>query len=598
MILQALVHLYDALSAEGKIARDGWCPGKVAYYLEIDDDGHLLNAVSAMEEKQRGKKTVLLPKVLTIPQQVKRSVQVAPNFLCDTSSYILGMDDKGKPDRTKQCFEAARMLHHTVLDHCTAPAAKAVLRFFDTWKPEQAGQYPFIAAYKEDILSAGMMIFQYHGQNVQDDQDVRAAWQAYWDKKAEDDTIPREQCLVTGEEAPVTILHPVIKGVRGAQSSGASLVSFNAPSFESYGNDKSQGLNAPVSRHAAFAYGTALNHLLADQDHVQFLGDTTVVYWAESGEAAPQDMFGFMVDGQTEKIHDADLQSILQKMVQGEPCDLSQIRIDPNEPFYILGLAPNAARVSVRFFLRNTFGKIMDHLLEHQNRMKIIGRRDQSNMLIPMWLLLKQTVSPHTKDAASSPLLAGELMRSILTGSAYPEAMFQNIMLRIFADQDEYNENGTRTFDKTGQVRAAFIKAYLLRNHTTRWESEIKMTVNDHCKEISYVLGRLFSVLENVQQVANPGINATIKNRYFNSACATPASIFPILLKLANAHLNKLEIGQQIYYSKKIGQLLADITMPNEGTPLPNRLNLEEQGAFVLGYYQETQDRYTKKEEA
>jgi CRISPR-associated protein Csd1 len=217
--------------------------------------------------------------------------------------------------------------------------------------------------------------------------------------------------------------------------------------------------------------------------------------------------------------------------------------------------------------------------------------------MIPLWLLLKKTANSHSQDNAASPLMAGSLFRAILADQPYPEALFQNLMLRIFSEQDEYNEKGTRISEKIGSVRAAGLKAYLLKNHSNRWEGKITMNVNDNCRDMAYVLGRLFSVLENVQQNANPGINATIKDRYFNSACATPASVFPILLKLANSHLAKIDTPFQIAFNKKIGHLLSLIVMPDEGSPIPNRLSLEEQGAFVLGYYQETQDRYTKKGE-
>lgn len=264
----------------------------------------------------------------------------------------------------------------------------------------------------------------------------------------------------------------------------------------------------------------------------------------------------------------------------------------------MLGLAPNAARLAVRFFLKNTFGKTVECIAAHQERMRLSGPSWEKGMT-PLWRTLKATVNPHAKDSASSPLLAGSLLRAVFTDSLYPEAMFQNIMLRIFSDQDSDSGEKGRKVEKVSYTKAAFIKAYLLKNKKQRWEDEIFMAVNENCREISYVLGRLFSVLENIQMQANPNINTTIKERYFNSACATPASVFPTLLKLANAHLDKLKDNKSIsiFFKKKIGSLMEKITMPDEGTPLPNRLSLEEQGAFVLGYYQETQARYAGKKE-
>lgn len=402
--------------------------------------------------------------------------------------------------------------------------------------------------------------------------------------------------MVTGKEnQPIAILHPSIKGVPGAQSSGASIVSFNERSFESYGNDKAQGLNAPVSEYAAFAYGTALNYLLNDRQHTHTIGGTTLVYWSEKAKSAYQDIFDTFLIGGFAGISDQDLERIITNIQRGIPADLENVVIDPQEPFYILGLSPNAARLSVRFFLRNSFGEILKCIDKHQEQMSIC-KADWEKEIIPLKWILKETANSHSTDSAASPLLAGALFRSIFTDGLYPVAVFQNIMLRIFADRDEVTSKGT-TIKKINYVKAAFIKAYLLRNHKQRWEEKLTMSVNENCNEIPYVLGRLFSVLESVQSKANPGIKATIKDRYFNSACATPSSIYPILIKLSNAHLGKIEGGLQIYYSKKIQELLSKIAMPNHGTPLPNRLTLEEQGAFILGYYQETQARFTSKEE-
>lgn len=270
--------------------------------------------------------------------------------------------------------------------------------------------------------------------------------------------------------------------------------------------------------------------------------------------------------------------------------------VSPDEPFYILGLAPNAARISVRFFLRNTFGTFMKNMAAHEERMKIVHPSWEKDW-IPLWRVLKATVNPHSKDSSSSPLLAGSLLKAVFLDGRYPEALFQNILRRIFSDHDEPAGGGKPAVFKVGYVKAAIIKAYLLKNCGTKWEGKIQMAVNENCNDISYVLGRLFSVLENIQQSANPGINSTIKDRYFNSACATPAAVFPVLWKLANAHLGKLDQPRAVYFKKKLGLLMDKIAMTDRGTPLPHRLTLDEQGAFVLGYYQETQARYAGKKE-
>ena len=596
MILQALVHLYDELCKQGKIAEEGWGIAKVSHRIVLDEDGHLQGIVSAKKKVQRGRKEIEVPSEMIVPLPVTRSSGVKANFLCDNSSYFFGKDDKGKPARAKQCFEAAKEKHHQILDDCESKAARSVLRFFDTWDVDKAAENPILKENWDDIATSNF-IFQVDGRDVLEDEAVRAAWNRC--SESDETGTDKEQgiCLVTGKEnQPISILHPKIKGVQGAQSSGANLVSFNATAFCSYGYDGMQGENAPVSERAAFAYGTALNHLLADKAHAKQMGDTTVVYWSEHAIDACQDCFMSFLSDTADGMDDVTLDSIMEKMRNGLPASLEGVEISPDEPFYILGLSPNAARISVRFFLRNTFGETMAHMMAHQERLTLSGPAWESGK-IPLWKLIKAAENPNSDKSGLSPLLAGSLMRSVLQDSPYPEALFQHVMMRIFADQDKTDDKGQITSYKIGYVRAAFIKAYLLKNRVQHWEGQIQMAVNENCTSIAYVLGRLFSVLENVQEKANPGINATIKDRYFNGACATPAVVFPTLLKLSNAHLGKLEAGQAVYFNKKLGALMEKIPMPDTGVPFPARLSLEEQGAFVLGYYQETQSRYEKKED-
>ena len=287
---------------------------------------------------------------------------------------------------------------------------------------------------------------------------------------------------------------------------------------------------------------------------------------------------------------------IAQQIKKGLTVNIDGETLNQNEPFYILGLAPNASRIAVRFFEKNTFGEVLKKLEAHQNRMKLQGPEWEKGE-IPLWRILKETVNPNSKENCSSPLIAGSLLRSILTDSKYPESMYHQMLLRVFKDQDKPAEAGSKATYKVSHTKAAFIKAYLLKNATKHWEGKLQMAVNTETTEISYVLGRLFSVLEDIQQNAIPEINATIKRRYFNSACTTPAAVFPILLKLTNSHIGKFEKPKAIYFKKKLGALMDQIEMPNTGMPFPKRLNLEEQGAFVLGYYQETQAKYVKKQE-
>lgn len=598
MILTALVHLYEELCKQGKIQAEGWGIAKVSHRILLDKEGHLCGIISARKKVQRGKKETEVPCEMCVPLPVTRSSGVKANFLCDNSSYFLAVDAKGKVQRTIQCFEAAKELHHQVLAHCHSPVAKAILHFFDTWGFDKAEKDSLIQENLEDIIAGSNFVFQVDGVDAIEDEEIKRSWEIFQgtSQADEDSTSLSGQCLITGEEnQKIALLHPKIKGVLGAQTAGANLVSFNAPAFCSYGGDGEQGKNAPVSERAAFAYGSALNALLADRSHSQIIGDTTIVYWSEHGISACQDfMMSFL--GNHAGLDDHTLDTIVTHMRDGLPVDLEGVEISPDEPFYILGLAPNAARISVRLFLRNTFRELVTNLSLHQDRMKLDGPSWEKQN-IPLWKTLKATANPNGKEQAASPLMAGSLFRAVLQNAKYPESVFQNIMLRVLADRDKDAEGGKAAIQKISHSKAAFIKAYLLKNGKEQWEGKLQMALNENCNDISYVLGRMFSLLENIQQSANPTINTTIKERYFNSACATPASVFPILLKLANTHLAKLDGGKAVYFKKKMGALMDKIMMPDEGIPFPARLTLEEQGAFILGYYQETQARYKGKEE-
>ena len=591
MILQALVKYYETLLKQGKVEEPGWSAAKVSAEIQLDEEGKLLGILSLQNEVQRGRKTALTDPLLQVPEVFKRSSGVWPNFLYDGSSYFFGVDNKGNPKRYIQCFEAARTFHHQLLDGCDSPVAQGVLKFFDSWQPDKAEENPVFQQNRDVIVGASGLVFAVNGQEAQQDPEIRRRWMDYKNEGGGENS-EKGQCLVTGKVAEIALTHPNIKGVRDAQSSGAALVSFNAPSLESFGHADDQGLNAPVSEYAAFAYTTALNQLIREGNSL-LCGDTTVVFWAQSGEPLYQQVYlGFLNPSGNGENKEDTVKAVLEKILQGVAVDVDGITLSPDELFYVLGLAPNAARLSVRFFWQNTFGVTLQHLQNHQERLKIVrpSWEKERGAYLPLWRLLKESVNPNATKKQALPLLAGSLLRSILQDAPYPEAMYRQFLLRIKAESGDA---------KISYPRAAFVKAYLLKNHQEKWGGEITMNVNENCKAVPYVLGRMFAVLEGLQQDSSE-VSATIKDRYFNAACATPGAVFPVLLKLANAHLNKLgrtNKGLAVNTQKKLGSLMEKITMPDEGNPIPGRLTLDEQGMFILGYYQETQARYTKKEE-
>lgn len=586
MILQALTAYYEQLVRQGKLSAPGWDDSfKVSYELRLNDAGQLLRVVSLLTEKTVGKKTVLAPRAMRVPAHEKRSSGIAANFLCDNSTYLLGADEKGKPERAADCFKACAKLHHTILDGVDSPAARALLAYFDSWDPAQAAAHPLLAEQWKEITGNANLIFGYEAADhshsfVNDDPAIQKAWQMYYNDRTTGAAMV--QCLVTGKEAPAALVHPSIMGVRDAQSSGAALVSFNAPAFCSYGHE--QGENAPMSEYAAFAYTTALNRLLADRDHCKHVGDTAILCWAENAEPVYQDAMSMFLFGADEAagIQESDVQAALKRLSAGQTVPFLEKELSPDQHFYLLGLAPNIARLSVRFFLRDTFGSFAQNLQKHAEEMEIDCSEKEKFRTLPIWAVVNETTrTVPGQPAKPSPQLAGDLLRAVLTGGRYPATLLNGVTLRIRAEQ------------AVTRGRAAVIKAYYLRNYPTELNKEVYTVSLNETTNVPYLLGRLFSVLEAVQKAANPGINTTIKDRYFNAACATPGMSFPTLLRLSQKHLRKLNDGLATHYDKQITELMAQL--PESG--FPARLSLPDQGKFTIGYYHQTQKRYVKKNE-
>ena len=619
MILQSLVAYYETLARQGAIAKPGWGDYKISYAVNLNQQGEVIGILSLEKEVMRGKKKVSVPTVHMLPEGVKKSSGIRPQFLWANAAYCLGLpkdmktadmaeDAAAKWEKEKKrsiaCFEAMKKYHLDILEAVHTPSAEALKRFFTTWKPETAENHPVLKPYLATNLLTANVMYAVEGVFVKDDETIRAAWDAHYNQPSADAV--EGQCLVTGKKAPIARIHPNIKGVRGAQSSGASLVSFNADAFESYGHSGGQCYNAPVSEHAAFAYTTALNQLIADEKHCKVIGNTTVVYWAADGEEAYQDLLHSAVFEDDDAIDDETLDALFSHIQNGMPFDFHGVPIHPDTPFYILGLSPNAARLSVRFFLQDTFGHFIDHVRRHYERLEIVMPQ-RHRAYLPLWRLLGETVNKKSKDKAASPLLAGAVMRSILSDTPYPQALYNSVMLRVKADQDDKDKH----IYKISAEKAAIIKACLLKNFPKG--EEVTVALNEESTNTAYVLGRLFSVLEQIQEKAHEkdngrgkvpdseknrkGINSTIKDRFFNSAAATPGWVFPILLKMANHHLRKLNdrMGLKIELEKMVTELEGKIEM--NGQPIPARMNLNDQGLFILGYYHQTQKRYMKKEE-
>lgn len=608
MILQALVRCYEALAERGELEKPGWSPVKVSWGLELDADGQVKSLLLMGGTDAKGKQ---IPRVMKLPDPVKRSSGVAANFLCDNSAYVLGIDAKGKPERTRECFAACARKHQDVLRDVRHPTAKAILNFFERWKPENAACHPAIQPNLETLLKGGNIVFVTHDaegelQLAQDVPEIRRAWdEAY----AKSDDAVMGRCLVTGEEGPIAILHPSIKGVMGAQSSGASLVSFNAPAFESYGKESArdnqgQGRNAPVGKYAAFAYGAALNYMVGHADFHGRLGDTTLVYWAEGAEPAYGSAFMAMMGmGGEDKneITQKELRGLLTALCQGNTVKWENVPLNPKNRFYILGLAPNASRLSVRFFLQNSFDEFVQNYQKHQEDLDIVRPTFDERETLSMWALLRETaIKNPNKPPEFQRQLVEEMLNAILTGSPYPSTLFTQVEIRIRAEKE------------INRGKAAIIKAYLRRNVVEQqrknahvYEEVLGVALNESkTTDLPYRLGRLFAVLEALQLEAfrdnnnrDSKPNTTIKDQFFSSACATPVVAFPIIVDRAQKYLRKLKAKNKEGLARYYSDMMDDIIGNFEEKRYPAHLSLEDQGIFQIGYYHQRQRMYAKKEE-
>ncbi len=575
MILQALNSYYERLDAdpETEIAEFGFSRQRISYAVVLKKDG-TFESIEDLRQ-QDGKK--LLAQSLVVCGGAKPSGSgINPCFLWDNPTYMLGYKpDDPKPKRTLESFEAFKQRHLDLEAAIDDPEFSAVCRFLENWETSQGAEQETLVE-----IATGFGIFRISGKKhfVHEVPAIRDWWIKQLESDDDNSDGAKGQCLVTGQPAAIARLHePQIKNVAGCQSAGATLVSFNFNSVESYGQSsdkKSTNYNSPVSEQAAFQYCTALNRLLADRSRRIQIGDATTVFWTEQ-KAEAENILGIVLGNPApeDEVQVEALNATLKTIASGRyPGNFG----DPETPFYVLGLSPNAARISVRFWYVTTLGELVSHLQQHYQDLQII-RSERDKEFIAPWEIIRETAR-ESKDIP--PLLSGTLMRSILTGQAYPNMLLSGLIRRIRADR------------KVSYTRAATIKACLNRNSRfgiSPLEKEIPMSLDSDRDDAAYCLGRLFAELEKTQEDALPGINDTIKDRYFGSASATPGSVFPRLIRLSQHHLGKLEKPSRTYHEKRIQEICSKLN------GFPGHLNLKDQGLFAIGYYHQRQDIFTKK---
>lgn len=569
----------------------GYSATNVSYAIILNKSGDLVDIQPLF--RQIGKKSI--PIEMMVPERVKRTVGISANLLCDNSGYVLGLS-KVKKDKnekeiiiTQEKYIAFKTSNLKLLEGVHGYHAESFVKFLCKWDPVAGINHSVINKYVDELTDGGSIVFKLDGDTVflHNDKEVCRAWERYY-SSVEPEWI--SQCLVTGEKSSIAKLHPSIKKVVGANATGASLVSFNIPSFLSY--NKEQSFNSPVSKRAAFAYGTSLNYLLSSDFNRIRIADTTMVFWADRLGAKKEEQVFFWSLNPTEPTEKGSLEwrldpnaatqakSVLSRVKNGlKP---GNDEFDPNVRCYILGLSPNSARLSVRFWQVNLFGGLLENISQHYRDLDVVGM-DRIGTFVSPYRILK-SVSVQESSDNIPPLIGGQLMKSILSGRLYPQTLYNAAIARCRTG-GEYG--GVNTI-RAGVIKACLIRKFKL-NQNKEKEEMLTMGLNELNTNQGYLLGRLFSMLEKAQRDAlGNQVNATIRDRYFGAASATPGSVFPILLRLSQHHLAKAEYGNIMNANiQKVLNLLDNF---------PNHLNLDDQGQFFLGYYHQNQANYQKKE--
>ena len=583
MILQALKEYYDRKAAdpESGIAPLGWEWKEIPFLVVIDTQGCFLRFEDTREmiDKKLRKKSFLVPSL-----GEAKGNGIKANLFWENAEYMFGipMREKSKPERVAEQHAAFKQRIHALPfpqnDREVIEAVKKFMDNLDTATITKDPQWPEVKELNQSLLLAvnGIGV-------VTDDAGVReAVHQAFQEQM----TSAKGLCLVTGATENITALEPPIGGVQGASTMGAHLIAVNnkiskggnggaTPAFASF--FKEQGANSPIGKTASLAYTTALNTLMAKGSRQKIqIGDATTVFWANKQTELEESFCDFWEEppkDNPDRLTGA-VRALFESVENG-----AYVSTESDTRFHVLGLAPNAARIAIRFWHTSTVPEMARNICAYFEDLHIAhGARDQDDL--SLWRLLVST-AVQGKSENINPSLAGQVMRSILEGLPFPAALLQAAVIRIKAERE------------VSYPRAKLVKACLnrkLRTQPNPHERMITMRLDKENTNVGYRLGRLFAVLEKIQQEASPGINATIRDKFYASASSTPSTVFGNLMRLKNHHLAKLEnTGRRIWFEKLLGEIIEEVSN------FPSHLTLDDQGRFAIGYYHQVQDLWTKK---
>lgn len=570
MIMQSLVALYDRLAKNDIVPPFGFSIEDIGFVINIDIDGKMIGEPEDLRTKTAANRfdyrSSVVPYTNEVNVRAGGKAKKTPNFLVDKADYVFGMSGTTEKSTHHECF---KQLIYAVCENSTDLGYQAVRRFFEQWQPADAINLEY---WNEICGTHGKWIaFKLKGDSVfvHERPEIRELWQNYLSKQE----YPTGISLLDG---CIHKLQPQFAQFRFG--SGASLVSFNENVFESYG--KKRGENAPLSVESEFKSSTALKHLFRSKKQRLYIGGTITVFWTERESAAESIMGMILNPGVQDEADARRINAFLQNVRDGTMP--GEVETEGDMKFYIVGLSLNKARLALRFWYVSTVKKLMTRLQDHFSNLEMEKSSERDIPFPGIWHLIRETA----RDSDDiSPVLGGAVTRSILTGQDYPHSLYLGVLGRIRAEQAKKNPNTGHPLTNVSYLRASILKAVLSRNQ----KMEVPMTLDTERSEIAYLLGRLFAVLEKAQLDALGRVNATIKDRFFSSASATPASVFPRLLRLSQHHIEKADYG---YISdRRIAEIMEHIDA------FPKHMNLNDQGLFAIAYYQQKNALYRKAEQ-
>lgn len=574
---------------------EGWCEQAVHFKINLSPEGKIVSIDDVREKqtvKTKGGKesTKLVPKKIILPERTQKTC-IDANLIEHRPMYIFGLDfDNGiftpevKADKARKSHKAFIEHELAFFENIDSEACRAYRKFVETWSPDSETENSELLKLGKDYKGAYFRFALTGGRGFleKDEQFIEKYNQFIKEKESrsvsDDEVLP--VCGILGEKNPTARIHDKIK-FPGGNATGCVLVGMNESAFESYG--KAQSYNSNISELAMKKYTSTLNWLLADRQHWVSIDDMVIVFFAMKADDTNEcsAMFSFLSDSPSPADTEHFMQSMFEKAKGGATGDTAY-EFDRDVILYIAGLTANSSRICQKFLYRNTFGTVIDNLTQHQRDLQINSEKGKQ---IYFSRIKKELISPKSTSEKIPPPLMTSILISALNGTNYPNALLETVVRRVKTDSDE-NKNH---FIKLNDTRVGIIKACINRKLRREGKKEeITMSLNTENTDPAYRCGRLFAVYEKIQQDASGDLNRTIKDSYFASACVRPSAIMPKLSQLAQNHLRKLSKGSKIYYNS----LICEIMDVLDGT-FPQTLDLDSQGKFIVGYYQQNKALYT-----